>query len=263
MFSGVNWLDRMEKYWGWLSFPGLLKGYAFLHVVVFVLQFMNREIGAVLEFDRAKIFSGEVWRAVTFLFADSGSGIPGALGALFFVFMIMIALMMSDALEEVWGVFRTSIYCYAGVLCLMTANFIFGPLIPGSGMLFYSSVFFAFATLYPRMEFRLLFFLPVQVRWIAAVSGVLMLVSAVSAPVLFPYLLMAHLHYILMAGIPALRRKLPRKPVMPVFNKRGAEAAFHHCEVCGETEISSPETHFRVAEDGREYCEDHAPGAGR
>lgn len=258
--GGVTFLDRLEKRFGWLAFPALLKGYAFLHVVVFVLQLLNKEVSSILDFDREKIMAGEVWRAFTFLFAYSGFGNSGAFAALFFVFMVMIVMMMSDALEAVWGVFRTSMFCYAGMILLSGANFLFGPQVPASGVLFYGSVFFAFATLYPRMEFRLMFFLPVQVRWIAIVQAALMLFSAISSPVLAAYFLLANLNYLLWAGIPAMRRQLPRGTMaMPVV-KRNEERAFHHCSVCGKTEIADPEAQFRVGADGAEYCEEHQPG---
>jgi hypothetical protein len=50
--------DRMERRFGWLSFPGFLRYYALFHVLVFVLQYIRPDIGEVLEFDRAKILSG-------------------------------------------------------------------------------------------------------------------------------------------------------------------------------------------------------------
>lgn len=255
----MTWLDRLESKLGWLAFPSLLKGYAFLHVVVFGLQFLNPEIGRLLDFDIARIMSGEVWRVFTFLFAHSGFGISGALGALFFVFMIMIAMMMSDALEAVWGVFRTSVFCYSGMLFLIAANFAFGPLISGSGNLFYSSIFITFAVLYPRVEFRIFFFLPVQVRWIALVSVLLLVVTAISNPILFPYLILAHLNCLLWAGLPVLRRKMPRQTGRAASLKRDETASFHRCAVCGRTEHSAGDLHFRVGEDGREFCEEHQP----
>ena len=76
-------LDKWERKFGWLSFPGLLRYYALFHVLVYLLQIVNPEIGTVLVFDKAKIMDGEVWRAATFLVADSGFGGLGAFGALF------------------------------------------------------------------------------------------------------------------------------------------------------------------------------------
>ena len=38
--------------------------------------------------------------------------------------------------------------------------------------------------------------------------------------------------------------------------------SIHHCEVCGKTERHDPDQHFRVGEDGNEYCEEHLPATG-
>jgi hypothetical protein len=116
---------QLEQRFGWLSFPGFLRFYALLHALVYLLQLVRPDIGALLEFDRAKILSGQVWRVVTFLFSSSGFAGIGMIGVLFFYFMVMIAFMMSDALEGAWGVFKTSLFYYFGILALIVANFVF------------------------------------------------------------------------------------------------------------------------------------------
>lgn len=248
-----------------MSFPGLLRYYALFHVMVFLLQFVNPDIGSILEFDRAKILEGEVWRAVTFLVADSGFKGMGAFAMLFLFFMVMIAFMMSDALEGAWGVFRTSLFHYTAFAGLLIANFLYGVPMTGSGLFVYTSAFFAFATLFPRHEFLMFLIIPVQVRWLAILLGGLMLLGVLGQPLYLGYLLLAFGNYILWAGIPALRGQA--RAVGSAGRKRKFEKskvpegqAFHRCAVCGRTEVSNPELDFRIAEDGKEYCEDHLPG---
>jgi hypothetical protein len=117
----MAFLDRMERRFGWLGFPGFLRYYALFHAMVFALQLFRPDIGVLLEFDRTKILSGEVWRVITFLFSSSGTAGIGVWGALFFYFMVMIAFMMSDAIEGAWGVFRTSMFYYTGWLLLVVS----------------------------------------------------------------------------------------------------------------------------------------------
>ncbi len=164
-------LDKWERKLGWMKFPGLLRYYALFHVLVFLLQFMNPHIGEVLDFNKSRIFAGEIWRVVTFVFVSESVGQPGAFAMLFLFFMVMIAFMMSDALEGAWGVFRTTLFYYAGYLGLLLANFIFPAPLPGSGFFIYMSAFFAFATLFPKHEFLMFFILPVQVRWLGILLG--------------------------------------------------------------------------------------------
>lgn len=262
----MQFLDKWERKFGWMSFPGLLRYYALFHVMVFLLQFVNPEIGTILEFDRGKIMEGEVWRVVTFLFSTSGLMGLGGFSLLAVYFMVVIGFMVSDGLEEAWGVFRASLFFYAGFLGLLAANFLFSIMFPFpmplSGMLLYEGAFFAFATLFPRVELLLFFVLPVQVRWLALLAAAGLAVSVFNAPVILPFLLLALANYFLWAGIPALRGgarvvgAAGRKRKFEKAKANGGEA-FHRCAECGRTEVSDPELEFRMAGDGKEYCLDH------
>lgn len=258
----MEFLDKWEKKFGWMSFPGVLKYYALFHVLVYLLQIVNPYIGTVLNFDKAKIMQGEVWRVVTFLFADSASGGMGAFGMLFLFFMVMIAFLMSDALEGAWGVFRTTLFYYAGFIGLLLGNFLYAFPMPGSGFFIYTSAFFAFATLFPKHEFLMFLIIPVQVRWLAMIGVIPLVLVLFSAPLYFGYVILGFGNYILWAGIPAIkgRAKLAesasRKKKFQ-SGKPSADTAFHVCKKCGKTEISDPNLEFRISEDGDEYCEDH------
>lgn len=260
----MEFLDKWERKFGWMSFPGLLRYYALFHVLVFLLQFVNPSIGLMLEFDRVKIFEGEVWRLVTFLFAESGSGGLGPLTMLFLFFMVMIAFMMSDALEGAWGVFRTTLFHYAGVMGLLLANFLYAHPLAGSGFYIYLSAFFAFATLFPRHEFLMFLIIPVQVRWLAMLTGGLLIFGVLAQPFYLGFLLLGFGNYLLWAGVPAMRgraRGISSAKRKQKFqeSKLDGNGAFHSCELCKRTEVSDPELEFRMAEDGHEYCLDHLP----
>ncbi len=257
-------IDRLERRFGGLSFPGFLRYYAILHALVYVLQMVRPDIGMLLEFDRARIFSGEVWRVVTFLFSSSGFAGMGLMGAVFFYFMVMIAFMMSDALEGAWGVFRTTMFYYCGILGLIVANFLLPGAMAGSGFLLYGASFFAFATLFPRVEFLMFFILPVQIRFLAWIQAAFLLLGILNSWVMLPFYLLGYANYLIWAGIPALRGKaqvIESAQRRKRFNaaKESEEEAFHACSVCGRTEASDPQLEFRVGSNGREYCVEHLP----
>lgn len=270
----MQFLNKWERKFGWMSFPGLLRYYALLHVAVFLLQYINPMISMELDFDLEKILSGEVWRVVTFLFSTSGMTGLGARSLLYIYFMVIIAFMVSDGLEAAWGVFRTSLFLYAGIAGLLIANVIFSLLfyrafdvmisVPATGALLNTSAFFAFATLFPKVELRVFFVLPVQIRWLAILATIPFLLLIISIPVSIAYLGIGFANYIFWAGIPALRRQSraiksgsgSRKYKKEKMNDR---EAFHRCKACGQTEASDPELEFRMAADGEEYCEDHLP----
>jgi len=82
----MNFLDRLERRCSWLAFPSFLRFYALFHILVFVLQFLQPEVGEILKFDRAKILSGEVWRVGTMFIAHSQFG-PPTLSSIFWLIL--------------------------------------------------------------------------------------------------------------------------------------------------------------------------------
>ncbi len=257
--------DRCERRFGWLSFPGLLRYFAILHVMVFVIQMFRPGIYEILDFDRAKIFSGEIWRIATGFFAASQFGSPSLFTVVLLFFAVNFAFMVNDGLEAEWGCFKTSVFCYAGMLAILLANFVLPQPMPLSGLLLYASAFLAFATLFPKVEILLFLIIPVKVGIMGIVVGALLVITMLSSPVLIPFMLLALSNYILWAGIPALRgtaRAAGSAKRRQRFSaaKLPAEEAFHVCASCGRTDASDPALDFRVGNDGREYCEDHLPG---
>ncbi|MEP2776933.1 MAG: hypothetical protein ABJQ29_12120 [Luteolibacter sp.] len=264
----MEFLDKWERKLGWMAFPGLLRYCAIFQVVVYLLQIVNPQIGYMLDFDRSKILSGEVWRVVTFLFSASGSMGLGGFSLLVIYFTVIIAFMVSDGLEEAWGTFRTSLFCYVGFAGLLLANYLYSLItpyaIPATGLIFYGSAFFAFATLFPRVELMLFLIIPVQVRWLALFQAVLLVVSVFQSPLFIGFVILGYGNYLLWAGIPGLRGQA--RVVSSIKRKRNfdkakpsSESAFHCCATCKKTELSDPELEFRMAEDGNEYCADHIP----
>lgn len=257
-------LHTWERRFGWLAFPGLIRCYALTHVLVYVLQIIRPDIGEVLDFNRSRILSGEVWRLFTCFFATSEFGPVNPMSLLFLFCMIMFMFMVADGLEGAWGAFKTSVFCYFGMIMILAANFLLPNPMPYSGLLVYGSAFFAFATLFPKVEIRFFFILPVQVGFLGVFYGAITLITCILNPSLFPFFLMAHLNYLLMAGIPALRGKAfevksaQRRSRFKAASQPAAQS-FHSCEVCGRTDASHPDLDFRIGDDGRELCADHLP----
>ena len=259
----MSFFDRMERRWGGIAFPGFLRYYALMHVMVFVVQMLRPDVGQMLEFDRAKILSGEVWRVVTMFFSTSQfSGGNLFVSLLFLYFGVMFVFMVSDGLENAWGSFKTSLFYYTGMVAVVVMNFIYPVAIPGSGTVLYGAAFLAFATLFPRVEILLFMILPVQVRFLGMFAGALVLLNAFGRPWLLPFYLVAYANYFIWAGIPALRgtaRLIESGQRRKKFNaaKMPASEAFHTCKVCGKTDVSDPHVEFRIGKDGEEYCSEH------
>lgn len=265
MVSGMSFFDRSERRWGWLAFPGFLRFYALFHVLVFVLQLVRPDMGELLQFDKAKIFSGEVWRVATMFFANSDFGNARSPGALIFLFFaVNLVFMIGDGLEGAWGAFKSSLFYYMGIITVLVANFAYPEPIPASGTVLYASAFLAFCTLFPKFEIRLFFILPVQVRFLGMLMALGFIASALSDLKFLPFFLVAFANYFIWAGIPALRgtaRLVESGQRRKRFNaaKTSASEAFHTCAVCKKTDITDPHLEFRIGQNGEEYCAAHLP----
>lgn len=263
----MNFMDRLERRVGFLAFPGFLRYYALFHILVFVLQIFNPELASVLAFDRAKIFSGEVWRVVTMFFSNSQFGKPTLLNIALLIFAVNFVFMVSDGLENAWGIFKTSLFYYAGMLLILVASFIYPFAIPDSGLPLFGAAFLAFATLFPKVEILLFFVIPVQVRFLGMFAAVLIVLGAISQPILLPFYLLAYANYVIWAGIPALRgtaRIIESGQRKKRFNagKISSTEAFHTCLVCKKTDVSDSSLEFRIDANGEEYCVEHLPPSG-
>jgi hypothetical protein len=266
MVSAMIFLAKLERRFGWLSFPGFLRYFAILHVMVFVLQAFRPEVFELLEFDRDKILGGEIWRLVTCFFSISQFGGLSPMNIVFLYFGVMFSFMISDGLESVWGVFKTSLFYYTGALLILAVMFVLPlPLLP---LAMFTSAFLAFATVLPKVEILLFFVLPVQVRWLGFLTGAGIVGSAFRIPELIPFLVPCYLfvyaNYLIWAGIPALMRigrhaKAARRRSQFKSVASAGGNSFHQCAHCNRTENSDPSLEFRVGPDGNEYCEEHLP----
>lgn len=260
----MRWLDKLEARLGWVAFPGLFKYLTYIGAVVFAWQYADPGASEAIAFDRDKILSGEVWRVVSFIFAPMGTFAFGAIGVLFLFFALMIAALISDSLEQVWGPTRTTLYIIVAWLGLVVGQFVFDPPTTMSGVYLYNAMFFAFATYFPRLEFRLFLILPVQVRYIAWFLLAVLLLSVLAdlrnlglmIPTLLPYAL-----WVLPNHVVEKRRLAESAVRRRKFNASQAPAdeAFHRCAVCDRTERDDSRLDFRVMPDGTEYCVEHLP----
>lgn len=263
----MRWLERLENRLHWVAIPGLFKYLALLGVVVSAWQWMEPSAAGAIAFDREKILEGEFWRAFAFAFAPLGIFPLSPLSIVFLIFGTLIAFLVSDTLEEEWGATRTTLYILATWVGLVVGQFVFNPGVSGPGYFLTFAMFFAFATYRPKLEFRILFILPVQVRFLAWALFAILILNLLGNPRLIGVVAATLLPY----GLWVLPEFLARRKTLAESASRRREfqkaslpddsEPFHRCAVCQRTEKDSAELDFRTYEDGTEYCLDHLPEA--
>lgn len=154
------WAERLERRFGSWSIPNLATYIAGMNAAVWALSMLNPEFPRLLALEPAAVRSGELWRLFTFLFIP-----PQSIGPLLMFFWITLLFTYARALESRWGEFHFNVYYALGGLSTIAASLYLGHGL--SNVSLNTSLFLAFAALYPDFEILLFFILPVKVRWLA------------------------------------------------------------------------------------------------
>ncbi len=282
----MNWLNKMERKFGRYAIPNLMNYIIALYVTGFVLNMSNPDFyDRFLSLDASAVLRGQIWRVLTFIIQPPSNSI------IWVFFALMLYHFIGNQLEMTWGTFRFNVYFFSGVIFHVIAAIITyvltGIVLPmGTGYL-NLSLFLVFAALYPDKQFYIYFILPVKVKWLAWLDGILFMYTILQAflPIYGgnPYYGIYYKANALAAFVSLLNFLIfflssrNVKPYTPKQMKRRmdyqknvrqaqrqaqtyAGGAKHRCAVCGRTELDDPNLEFRYCSKCRgnyEYCQEH------
>lgn len=160
-------LERRLRRW---AVSDLMKYIVIGQGVMFALLYIWPSVGyrlyAMMTLSRAGLFRGEIWRLVTFILMPPNSS------PLFIIFALYFYYMIGVGLEARWGKVKFNLYYVVGMLAAIVACLITGS----AGNAFLNlSLFFAYAALYPDEQVLLFMFLPVKMKYLAAIDAALYL----------------------------------------------------------------------------------------
>lgn len=258
----MKWLDRLENRYPHWGLEGLIRYISFLMLTVFFLNQSGMLPYHMLYLHRDAILSGQIWRLFTFLL------IPASTNFLFLIFELSILVMCADGLEARWGTFKLTAYYFTGaVLTIIGAMIV--PEVQFGSYFIYLSLFLGFATLYPDYEILFMFILPVKMKYLAILSGGLMLFQLAAAPwgmkIAVVLALGNYLLFFADEAIGTARRNRTQSIRMNEFARASTRQTDfrHQCSVCGKTDISDPDMQFRYCtctrcgSDGVPFCSEH------
>lgn len=236
----------------------------------------------------AILFKGQVWRLITWLI------IPPENFSFFTLIMLYFYYSIGTTLERTWGTYRYNLYLFLGIiftavgafammgfvylfqrdiLFAMGAENYFAVLSTMFSTYYVNmSIFLAFAATFPDMQVLLFFFIPIKVKILGIIYGVLLVYEfiagvgnkylnaanrfVIGASLLnFIVFFLTSRNMIHMSPKQVKRRQEFKKEV-----KQSAKITRHKCAICGRTEETNPELEFRFCSkcDGNyEYCQDH------
>ncbi|PHV71241.1 hypothetical protein CS063_05995 [Sporanaerobium hydrogeniformans] len=265
----MNFLDKMERKWGRFAIPNLMLYILLGNGIVFLLyHLMGPQIEFLLAFNWQAVLHGQVWRLITFIF------IPNSYSIIWFIFMAFLYYSIGSALEHAWGTFKFNVYYFTGALLTMIASGVLG----GFGTTYYInlSLFLAYATLFPNVQFLLYGLIPVKVKYLAYLDVALLLFEFIQQGLAGKALIIISLfNYILFFGSTLTRGR--QTATQKQFNKtkraqsstqrhykssssEPIQVAFHKCHICGKTELTHPDMDFRYCSKcngNYEYCMEH------
>lgn len=282
----MKWFYKLERKLSRFAVPGLMNYLIVLYAAGFVLEvFFNGFYTRYLSLDMAMVFSGQIWRLVTFIMGPPSTSILFILLSLYFYYMI------GSVLERAWGTVRFNMYIWMGVIFHIIAAFIiyagFGVSMCFTTYYLNMSMFLAFAMVMPDMQVLLFYLIPIKVKWLAYVdmayfaltiigglfAGFLpgniiyglysigIMATPVHAIAALVSLLNFVVFYLMTRNYKSVSPKeLKRKADYKNKVKAAARGYKHKCAVCGRTEKDGEDLVFRFCSkcDGAyEYCNEH------
>lgn len=276
-------VDRFAMKHPRFGIPNLMKFIVIGNVLVYLLAaFAGYEAVSFLGFSWTAVAHGELWRLVTFIFMP---GYYSTGDVLWLALFLYLYYMIGTTLEREWGTAKFNLYYFSGVALTLIVGIVAGLVfrtdlyITGADYV-NLSMFFAFAMLYPDVQFLLFFFIPVKVKWLAWFDAALFAFAVArnlfTAPLMALLPVVALLNFFVffwprITSELAWRRSRTRhqtshqtiqfKSAIRQQKKKETQRGYRHkCAVCGRTDADHPELEFRYCSRCAGYhcfCLDH------
>lgn len=247
------------------------------------------------------LFHGQVWRLVTWLIVP-----PDNSNIFFTLIMLYFYYSIGNTLERTWGTYRYNLYLFLGMIFTVIGAFAlmgYSYLVYDQVILYYGaadyfaifasrfstyyvnmSIFLAFAATFPNMQVLLFFLIPIKVKIMGIIYGVMLLYQFIAgygnglvsyAGMVMPAQLLtvvdrfvigaSLLNFIVFflkgrSMIHMSPKQVKRRQEFKREVKKTVKITRHKCAVCGRTEETNPELEFRFCskcEGNYEYCQDH------
>lgn len=267
----MKFLDKLERKYGRYAIHNLPMIMLVMYVIGYLLEAFVPQALMYCMLEPALILRGQIWRIITWVLVP-----PSGLD-LFTVIMLYFYFSLGKVLEQTWGAFRFNVYIFSGLIFTVLGAFILyflnGTPAIGYGYYFSTyyinmSIFLAFALSYPDMQVMLYFLIPIKVKWMGVLYGVLLAYDCLRGGWPTRVAIIASLmnFVIYFLSTRNVQRYSPHEIHRRQEFKRNvkkvhpASGTMHKCAVCGRTEKDGEHLEFRYCSkcDGNyEYCQDH------
>ena len=281
-------MSKWERKFGKYAIPNLTVILIACYVVGYILNWLAPGVLDLLTLNPYKVLHGQVWRIFTWVIAP-----PSTMSSYMDLFFVMIMLMfyfnLGTSLERVWGTWRYNVYIFTGIFVTVIVSFLcmaIDYLVLGgelSGFLYGSdqaawihrqfstyyinmSIFLGFAATFPDAQVLLMFIIPIKVKWLGIIYGVMLVYEFLIYNVYNKFAILASLLNFIVFFLTSRNmmhlnpKQIHRRQEFKRDIRKNTGITKHKCAICGRTEVDSPNMQFRFCSkcDGNyEYCEEH------
>ena len=293
-------LNKLERKFGKYAIPRLMNyiigGYVIGYMLAFLGQMLDVDFLSYFTLDIYQITHitngfpvPQVWRIFTWILIP-----PTGYNLFFGIIMMIFYWQLGSALERTWGTFRFNLFIFGGILFNILGAVVYylvsGPntITALATSVYFTtnyinmSIFLAFAFCYPDMQILLYFIIPIKMKYMAAVWGVLSLFDVLPVrssiygwswgypqqvalvQVIASIVNFALFYYLTRSAYRVSNKdrvhRQFKKVVRPTQSTGAHGMPKHKCCICGRTDQSNPELEFRFCSKcngNYEYCQDH------
>ena len=274
-----NYAGKRDKY----AIKNISMMLILCYILGYIIELLMPEVLYFLTLNPYAIVHGQIWRVATWILIP-----PGSDNLFFTLIMLYFYYSLGTTLERTWGTYRYNVYLFSGMIFTVIGSFlmmayfyVFQPesiILYGAGGLFsYASLYFstyyvnmsiflAFAATFPEAQVLLMFVIPVKVKVLGIIYGILLLVSFIQGNTYSRFAMAASLFNFIVfwatsrSHIHMSPRQVKRQQEFKREVKRSTGSSKHKCAICGRTEKDSPDLEFRYCskcEGNYEYCKEH------
>ena len=273
-------MSKFEKKFGKYAISNLSLILILCYVVGYIIELINADFLLYLTLNPYAILHGQIWRIFTWIIIPPSSLDP------FTIIMLLFYYNIGTSLERTWGTYRYNVYLLSGMFFTVLGSFAWlaveffmgGPAMNLSyistlASLYFStyyinmSIFLAFAATFPEVQVLLMFIIPVKVKWLGILYGLVLvydflfagslvtriaIASSLLSFVIFFFTSRSHIHM--------SPKQMKRRAEFKQDIRRNSRVTKHKCAICGQTEDDDPTLEFRFCSKcngNYEYCQQH------
>lgn len=282
-------MNKFEKRFGRYAIPNLTTILIACYALGYIIQSFMPNVLNYLTLNPYLIVRGQIWRLVTWILIPPSTG-----NILTTLLMLYFYWSLGTTLERTWGTYRYNVYILSGMLFTVIGAFVSmgisyfmyadaWSLMTQAGSLFFStyyinmSIFLAFAVTFPNMQVLLMFIIPIKIKWMGIVYGILILYEFIQGGSVYAgtYLLDCSMFariaivssllnfvvfYFTSRRVLLSPKQMHRRAEFKREVRQAAKITRHKCAICGRTDESNPELEFRFCSKcngNYEYCQEH------